>query len=819
MIFPDSFEQKTGFVALRTQLKERCSTIPARGMVDDMAFIADYATLMEVLTPTAEMAGLLKEEGGVLPIPEIPDLEPTLASLRIAGTVLAVADLAGLRLMLNTAEQLSVFFATRRNRDDATDAVRFPALDAMARMIEPMPDYRKAIDRVMDPHGNILDSASPELADIRRRLRSAAGATSTIMRRVMARAVAEGLIDSDTAPTIRDGRLVIPVPPANKRRLGGIVHDESASGHTVFVEPAEVVEASNRQRELELEERREILRILAALTDMLRPGVELLSADYQDIAVLDFIRAKARLAIDTKGAMPSVTNGQDLDWYNARHPALEASLAKHGKTIVPLNIRLTPEQRILIISGPNAGGKSVCLKTVGCLQYMLQCGLLPPVDDNSHFGVFSDIFIDIGDDQSIDDDISTYYSRLRAMRRIVVSSKSSSMILIDEMGSGTEPHLGGAIAQAILGQLNAQGAWGIATTHFHNIKQFASETPGLVNGSMLYDRNKMRPTFQLSVGNPGSSFALEIAHNIGLPADIINKAKEIAGSDYINLDKYLLDIARDRRYWENKRTAIHKREKELNEKLQRYTDEAETLRHARREILEEARTEARKIIDSSNAAIEKTISDIRAAQAEKEATKKARQELKATNIEQPAKGDHPLLRKAPKAKRQKQNQPSAASQQPTIAVGGHVRLEGSTTVGTITDIQGKKATVTFGGIKTTVEISRLTPTNARPASNSQKAASFVSSATTEEMRKRQLSFKPEIDVRGMRADEALQATMYFIDDAIQFAQGRVRILHGTGTGALRQAIRQFLSARDGVRSAHDEDVRFGGAGITVVELS
>ena len=816
MIFPKTFEQKTGFDLIRAQLKERCSTLPAREMVDDMGFLADYNAVMAEVQRTSEMATLLREEGGVLPIPDIPDLKPALAELRIAGTVLSVSDICVLRLMLHTAEALRAFFAQRNEPETAQSTL----LQAMAAEIETFPDLRKAIDRVTDTYGNILDTASPELADIRRRLRACAGTTNSIMRRIMARAIAEGLIDSDATPTLRDGRLVIPIPPANKRRIPGIVHDESASGHTLYVEPSEVVEASNRQRELELEERREIHRLLSVLTDALRPEAAGMSDTYMQIARFDFIRAKGRIAGDTRASMPRISPQPDLEWYNARHPLLEASLAKHGKAIVPLTIRLDQEKRILVISGPNAGGKSVCLKTVGLLQYMLQCGMLPPCDDNSCFGIFADIFIDIGDDQSIDDDLSTYSSHLRNMRRIVTSSSPRSLILIDEMGSGTEPHLGGAIAQAILQQLNATGVWGIVTTHFHNLKQLASETPGLINGSMLYDRNRMRPTFQLSVGNPGSSFALEIAHNIGLPADIINKAKEIAGSDYINLDKYLLDIARDRRYWENKRTAIHKREKELADKLQRYTEDAETLRHARREILEEARTEARRIIDSSNAAIEKTISDIRAAQAEKEATKKARQELKAANVEQPAaKGEHPLLRKAPKAKRQKPSQQKAAAQASEIAVGSHVRLEGQQTVGTVTEIQGNKATVTFGALKTTVEIKRLQPTNALPASNAKKAASFVSSATAEELRKKQLAFKPEIDVRGMRADEAIQATMYFIDDAIQFAQGRVRILHGTGTGALRQAIRQFLSTRPGVRSARDEDVRFGGAGITVVELS
>ncbi|MDE7470361.1 MAG: endonuclease MutS2, partial [Paramuribaculum sp.] len=417
------------------------------------------------------------------------------------------------------------------------------------------------IDRILDKYAEVRDSASPELADIRSRLQSMGGTVNAVMRRVLSRAVADGLVDQDTAPAVRDGRLVLPVAPMNKRRINGIVHDESASGKTVFIEPAEVVEVNNRIRELQMEERREIVRILIAAADELRPHIPAMSAMSDVIGRIDFVYAKALYAAEVDGRLPHLSAKPELEWYHACHPGLLVSLRKQDKEIVPLDITLTPKQRLLIISGPNAGGKSVTLKTVGALQYMAQCGVLPPVYENSHFGIFEDIFIDIGDDQSIENDLSTYSSHLRNMRRFISDGRAASLALIDEFGAGTEPQIGGALAQAILHRFNEKGMWGVITTHFHNLKQFAEDTEGLVNGSMLYDRQQMRPLFRLSIGNAGSSFAVEIARKIGLPADIIAEAEEIVGSDYVKMDRYLLDIARDRRYWENKRQSIRVKEK------------------------------------------------------------------------------------------------------------------------------------------------------------------------------------------------------------------------------------------------------------------
>lgn len=789
-------------------------------MTDDMDFSTDAATVERRIDATAQMLDIVTSHEA-LPLAELGDVASILASIRVAGSGMAVEDLVKVRGFLASATAVSEYFA--RQRDADTGRSPWPALDTLAVGLSTFPDLRAAIDRTVDRYGNVKDNASPALAEIRSSLCSISGTINSILRRVMARAITDGLLESDASPSVRDGRLVIPVAPANKRRINGIVHDESASGKTIFIEPAEVVEANNRVRELEMEERREIARIMAAIAALMRPEADEMLATYADLGEIDFIRAKALFAAETGGCRPAVEPKPEIEWYHACHPLLRQSLMRQEKEIVPLDIALSAKNRILVISGPNAGGKSVCLKTVGTLQYMLQCGMLPPVYENSRFGIFDDIFVDIGDDQSIEDDLSTYSSHLRSMKLFLQRGRESSLLLIDEFGGGTDPQIGGAIAQAILHRFNDKKMWGVITTHYPNLKHFAEDTDGLINGSMLYDRHLMRPMFKLSVGNPGSSFALEIARKTGLPAEVIDEAGEIAGSDYVNLDKYLLDIARDKRYWENKRTAIHKREKELEATLERYRDEADTLRRSRREILDEARAEARRILEGSNAAIERTISDIRSAQADKERTREARMRLARERAELEKqhgtdKTDNKLLDKAPKQRKNKAAAQPPAKAKTQLVVGDTVKLDGAGSPGRILEISGKNAIVAFGMIKTSVKLDRLQPSNARIESGASRKSSFISSDTSDAMRSRQLAFKQDIDVRGMRVDEAIQAVTYFIDDAIQFNARRVRILHGTGTGALRQSLRQYLSTVGGVASFHDEDVRLGGAGITVVDL-
>lgn len=810
MIYPESLENKIGFGGVRADVASLCLTpLGADAAAEGIVFSADFHAITAALEAAAEMLAIMDAGQDDLPLGRVADVRRALTAVRIDGTLLPAEEMLRVRSTLNAFGTIANFFAKAY-----ADGL-YPRLCALTQSLEAFPELVRTINRVLDPYGNVLDSASPELAEVRRALSRAQGSIAAAMRRVLAQAVAAGLVEQDATPSVRDGRMVIPVLPMHKRKIQGIVHDESASGKTVFIEPAEVVQTNNRLRELQMDERREVARVLMAVTAELRPYIPAILDSCTVAAQLDFVHAKALYAKKIDAKMPHLSDSPEMEWYHACHPGLLASLKAQGKEIVPLDIHLTAEKRLLIVSGPNAGGKSVTLKTVGIVQYMMQCGLLPAVYENSHMGVFDGIFIDIGDDQSIENDLSTYSSHLTHMKQFMARGNDHTLVLIDEFGSGTEPLIGGAIAQSILMRFVKLGMWGVITTHFQNLKQLAETTPGLVNGSMLYDRQRMEPMFKLVVGTAGSSFALEIARKIGLPEEIIAAAKELVGTDYVNMDKYLLDIARDRRYWENKRMQIRQKEKKIESTLAEYQAQADDLRAHRREILADAKAEARQIVEGTNAAIERTIHEIRKAQADKEATQKLRQELKAEQLKtQTEETDHPLLQKAPKAKKPKAPKPSAEAQRP-IAVGDYVKLEGQETPGQVLTIEGKNATVGFGMLKTTVKLSRLRHTMQRPQ---QSAPSQIAVITSEQQRAARLDFKQEIDVRGMRADEALQAVTYFIDDAVRFSCHRVRILHGTGTGALRQAIRQYLSTVPSISDFRDEDVRLGGAGITVVTL-
>ena len=817
MIYPDTFEKKVGFDAVRAEVMRLCLSDAARRVADlQLQFVNDPEMIRRRLASVDEMASILGGETA-FPLGASGDIGELLSRVRPIGTFLGAEELNLVNHSLRMASAIADFF-TSAARDGRPP---YPVLAAIAEGIERFDAVTSTISRSIDRFGDVKDSASPELAQIRRQLQQTQASISSVMRRVISRAVESGYLEADATAVVRDGRLVLPVSPMHKRHINGIVHDESASGKTYFIEPAEMVEANNRIRELQMDERREITRILKEITAAIRPDIDAMTATMQVIAEIDFIHAKALYARRVDARMPHLSDTTELEWYHAVHPVLLLSLQSHGKDIVPLDITLSQANRLLIISGPNAGGKSVCLKTVGIVQYMTQCGMLPTLYENSHVGIFDSIFIDIGDDQSIEDDLSTYSSHLRNMKQFLQHGNKATLTLIDEFGGGTEPTIGGAISQAILRQFNDNGMWGVITTHYQNLKNFAEDTPGLINGSMLYDRHLMQPLFKLHIGNPGSSFAIEIARKTGLPASIIADAEEIAGSDYVRLDRYLLDIARDKRYWEHKRDAIRLKEKKIDNLINNYEQEASTLRNKRREIIAEARTEAKRILDSSNATIERTIREIRNAQAERERTRAARLEMdreKASLLNEKDNDDPEILNRhrAKKKKAKPEAAPAKAPEAP-LKVGDNVKLEGQTTVGTIMEITGKRAVVNFGLLKTTVELSRLRRTIAKPQSGA-RDASFVSAATTDAMRKRQLSFSNELDVRGMRVDEALQAVTYFLDDAIQFSAGRVRILHGTGTGALRTALRQLLDTTPGVSTYRDEHVQFGGAGITVIDL-
>lgn len=804
---------------MRRAIIEHCVSPLGEAWCEQMSFSTQYESVNTRLHQVAEVLAIIRASQTV-PLHNVLDVVPQLNTLSVAGMFLTASELQRVRKALTAMTDVRAFFA---KQDESNERPRYAY---MYKVVEPMAvftDCIRDINKVIDDLGEVKDNASAELASIRTRIASMSGTINSVMRRVVADAIKQGYIEPDTTPTIRDGRLVLPVSPMYKRKVNGIVHDESATGKTVFIEPAEVVEINNRARELQMEERREVKRILVSLADALRPHVDDMVDSCHLLGEVDFIHAKAQYANSLDAQMPHLSASPEMELYHACHPGLLSSLRRQGKEIVPLDITLSKENRILLISGPNAGGKSVCLKTVGITQYMTQCGVLPVVYENSHIGIFDDIFVDIGDDQSLEDDLSTYSSHLRNMRLLLQRGRKSTLVLIDEFGGGTEPQIGGALAQAILMRVNEMKMWGVITTHYQNLKHFAEDTDGLINGSMLYDRQHMQPLFRLSIGNPGSSFAVEIARKIGLPADIIAEAERIVGSDYINMDKYLLDIARDRRYWENKRTAIRQKEKKLEATLDRYSAEADELKARRREIISEAKDEAKKILEGSNAMIERTIHEIRRSQAEKEKTIQARKALQAEKealLSDERDGNSRLIKSVPNRKKKKQQSATADRTTPKaeIKAGDAVKLDGEGVAGRVIDVRDGMATVIFGQLKTTVKIDRLRHTMAKVDSGAKKAASFVSTATSGDIRRRQLEFNPQIDVRGMRVDEALQAVTYFIDDAIQFNAQKVRILHGTGTGALRQSIRDYLSGVNGVKAFRDEHVQFGGAGITVVDL-
>lgn len=624
MIYPQNFEQKIGFDQIRQILKEKCLSTLGEERVTDMTFSDRFGMVEERLDQVTEFVRILKEENN-FPAQYFFDVRPSLKRIRVEGLYLDEQELFDLRRSLETIRDIVHFL--QKSKDEKEDTSSYPCLQRLAEDIMVFPQLINRINAILSPYGKIKDNASAELARIRRELANTIGNISRSLNGILRSAQTEGVVDKDVTPTMRDGRLVIPVAPALKRKIRGIVHDESASGKTVFIEPAEVVEANNRIRELEAEERKEIIRILADFSNQLRPAIPEVLLSYDFLAEIDFIRAKALFAEQISALKPVLKNKRLLDWRMAVHPLLQLSLAKHGKKVVPLDIELNEKQRILVISGPNAGGKSVCLKTVGLLQYMLQCGLLIPMHERSEVGIFSDIFIDIGDEQSIEDDLSTYSSHLTNMKIMIKHCNEHSLILIDEFGGGTEPQIGGAIAEAVLKRFNQRQTFGIITTHYQNLKHFAEDHEGVVNGAMLYDRHLMQALFQLQIGNPGSSFAVEIARKIGLPEDVIADASEIVGSEYINADKYLQDIVRDKRYWEGKRQTIRQREKHMEETISRYQAEIEELQKSRKEILRKAKEEVGQLMQEANARIENTIRSIKEAQAEKSKTRQARQEL------------------------------------------------------------------------------------------------------------------------------------------------------------------------------------------------
>ena len=791
MLYPHNIEQKIDFQVIRDGLKGCCMSSLGKERVDAMQWLTHYPTVRDLLARVREMMAVLTDPALAFPHGEIYDLREALSRIRIEGLFMDEAELFSLRKMLDYAGQVERFFAT-------LDKVKYPLLSQESGAGSQLGNIITAIDRILDRYGKMRDNASPELARIRKEISASQGSVSRALNAILRQAQAEGILDKDAAPTMREGRLVLPVPPAYKRKIGGIVHDESATGKTVFIEPQQVVEANNRIRELEGEERRERMRILMAITEDIRPQVPQILETETYLGEVDFLRAKALFAIDMHAIVPEISKKPMIDWREAYHPVLLLNFRRQGKTVVPLTIRLT-DNRILVISGPNAGGKSVCLKTVAMLQYMMQCGLPVPMSEASQMGFFKQLLIDIGDEQSIEDDLSTYSSHLRNMKHFVRYADAQTLLLIDEFGTGTEPMIGGAIAEAVLSELNEQHAFGVITTHYGNLKHLAERTEGIINGAMLYDRGQLKPLFQLSIGQAGSSFAVEIARQIGLPETIIQRATEIVGEEHIDYDKHVQDIARDKRYWENKRQNIRQKEKHLEEKIAHYEEQMAGIKAKKRAILEEANAEAADLLRKSNATIERTIREIKEAKAEKKATQAARQ--KVENLKNKVNVDLQPQKGRSTGKADLQGEARSAAKRSNNKV--------------LRDLRDLKILT-----KNPAKLIQEVPTPSRLSPKT------ISSNVADELRRKKLSFSRELDIRGLRVEEALEAVMAYVDDALMVNAEQVTILHGTGTGALKQVVRDYLAERQksmrrlksGDISFHDGDPDRGGAGITIIEL-
>nr|WP_301186992.1 Smr/MutS family protein [uncultured Alistipes sp.] len=828
MIYPPTFEQKIGFDRLREQVAALCTMRAARGLLAAEGFTTSAREIVRRLSLADEMR-LLLEMNPDFPGGDYPDMDHVVAKLRVEGAFLDVEEVVTLRRALAMVGQLVAFIGARGQQ--------YPALYDLTRGVEAFPAIVQRIDAIIDPFCAVRDGASPELAEIRRAIREREGQAAKRLQQVLAAAKSAGIVDADAQLSVRDGKTVIPVSAANKRKLNGFIHDESATGRTFYVEPVEVVELNNELRELEYAERREIVRILTEFTETVRPDAELIAASGDYLAEVDMLRAKGRWASANGCVKPIVSTDDRLVLKDARHPLLQQTLRAQGREIVPLTMQLDKRKRILVISGPNAGGKSVCLKTTGIVQYMFQCGFPVPASEISELPVFGSIFIDIGDEQSIDNDLSTYSSHLVNMKNMLSGASDRTLVLIDEFGSGTEPTIGGAIAEAILERLLERGCYGVITTHYANIKYYAASTDGIANGAMMFDVQHIRPLFRLETGKPGSSFAVEIARKIGLPEEIIRSAAEKAGSEHINLEKQLREIARDKHYWEQKRDRIRLTDRKVEELEQSYAEQLAKIRAERQEILKKAKQEAQALIADANRQIENTIRTIRETQAEKETTRLARKELDdfraAAEQADAAERDAEIAREIERIERRRQRRaerkaqrgeaaaPGSAPEPPKkreVEAGSKVRMLGQEMVGEVRAVKGKKAQVAFGQILTTVDKALLTVVSNNEYREATRPTT-VRTVDSADISARKLAFRDHIDVRGMRSIEALDAVQQFIDDALMVGVSSVTILHGKGTGALKEEIRRYLRTVPEVESAVDEHADRGGAGITVVTLA
>ena len=824
-VYPENFETKIGFDQIRELLKSNCLSLLGKDQVDNIHFLTSFNKINFELSVTAEFARLIQETDH-FPTNFYFDLRASLSKIKTEGRFLELGELFDLKRSLETITGIVRFL---QNQDET----RYPTLKKLIQRVQLFPYIKDQIDKLITQHGHIKDSASVKLAQIRRELHNKQTNVSKRLHSILKQAQQNGLVDEDASVAIRDGRPVIPVSSAVKRKLGGIVHDESATGKTAYIEPAEVVEMNNEIRELEYAEKREIVKILVTFSDKIRPYLSNLFDLYSFLGTIDFIRSKAILANRMNAIKPMLGNQCQLFWEKAVHPLLKFNLLKEKRDVIPLDIQLSPEKPILLISGPNAGGKSVCLKTTGLLQYMLQCGLMIPIDETSRTGIFDQLFIDIGDEQSIENDLSTYSSHLLNMKHFLKNGNERTLILIDEFGTGTEPMLGGAIAETILDELNQKGCFGLITTHYTNLKHFASSAEGIENGAMMYDSHKMEPLFQLQIGKPGSSFAFEIARKIGLPEAILQDATEKVGKDHIHFDKHLRDIVRDKRYWESKRQRIRKVERSLDDLAEQYETDLSGISKQRKKIIEEAREKAEQIISEANKKVENTIREIRESQAKKEKTKAIRQNLQEfkdkLESKDPGKDDDWINRKIEKLKQKEQKRnrkrpepvqkkKAQPKERAELIPGDNVKIEGQNSIGELIELGSKNAIVAFGQLRTSVSREKLLRVSNNEAKKELRGTNKTLPNVHRKLSDKKLSFKSEIDIRGQRAEEAISNIQSFIDEAIMLDVHQLRILHGKGNGILKEVIRNFLKADPVVRSFRDEQIQLGGSGITVVEI-
>lgn len=809
----NNIEQKLGFDRIRQMVAEQCTNALAARMAEEMRFMTDHEQLCHELQLTEEMRQIVLMESE-FPQQDFIDLTPILTHLRVGNTVIPLESLFDLKLSLRTIRECYQFLT-------AEEHVKYTALRDVAIGVElgyggkssQLNVINSLLGKLIDDHGELYDNASPALAEIRRTKARKAAEVDAQVNSTLARAKREGWAPEGAEVTIRDGRPVIPLLTTHRRKLKGLIQDESATRQTAFVEPAEVVELGNDLRELEFDERHEIQRILLAFSDRLRPLLPQLDEAYRFLARIDFLRAKARVAVELNASVPNLHPDPRIEWMDARHPILYLQ-KKDG--VVPFNLGLNGVdgangQRILIISGPNAGGKSVLLKAVGLIQYMLQCGMPVPLRPTSECGMFGSIFIDIGDQQSIDNDLSTYTSHLQNMKALLTEASKDTLFLLDELGGGTEPRSGCAIAEAVLEELYEKGSFGVVTTHFADLKLLADRLPGVVNGAMLFDTDAMRPLYRLAIGHPGSSFAFEIAESIGFPKDVLDKAGDLVGREQLNFEHQLQQLELDKREIARQKEELRVADDFLNEVTQKYQRLNDNLQARRHEIIGSARREAQQILTDANRTVERTISDIKSAQAEKEATRKAREAL-AEATEENIKAQSKL-----KEQKEKKQRITDRDIEMPISVGSIVRIDGEETYGQVVEIKGKKAVVESNSVRMTIPLSRLTGTAKQKIPSDRKAVS-VSRGIYDDMNEKRAKFNPTLDLRGHRAEEAIDMLHRFIDDALLLSEKEVRILHGKGYGILIQVISQELKAMREVRTFHPEKLELGGAGITVVEL-